>query len=218
MYQFLTCGKQTTLTVLNGENAFESTREMAATLLGITPDQLPKTGALGISVNYGSGSTHPDNVMTTYTPPVDITGTKSIKMLFFEGAEKADSKFNQRYFGEIGFRKAGEDLGKGGTYVQLAGLGLSIAGFPEIGLPLIEVGGNINRVGEIAQIGADINEGKGKNATLRVLSIGASKAVGKGINLTPGTSEIQKIGGNLLGDQAIDKLKEQGLEKNEKEK
>ncbi|WP_262707620.1 RHS repeat-associated core domain-containing protein [Flavobacterium stagni] len=85
------------------------------------------------------------------------------------------------YTGTQGMREFGEDLGKGSTYVKGAGVIItasSVVFGPEVapvGIGIYDAGSGMDDVSTALQVTADIEQGKGAQATTRVLGLVAGK-------------------------------------------
>lgn len=92
-------------------------------------------------------------------------------------------------------------LDYGGTGVQVVGYGVTLFGFPEVGIPLAEGGATISGIGSGIKATMDAAEGNFTGAAIELIGIGVKNAADVGLNsaktLEKGTKDILKQNVNL---------------------
>ena len=79
-------------------------------------------------------------------------------------------------------RLVGSTLQDGGDIVSLAGLGVSVVGAPEVGLPVAAAGRVASGIGTALVIAADLSDGNIVGAALELLSLGGGHLAQRGID------------------------------------
>ena len=127
------------------------------------------------------------------------------------------------YMGTAGFKKAGEDLGDGSTYVKAGGLVVAGAGVvtaqPELvlaGSEIYEFGGAMDNVASGMKTISALNEGNGTKAAVEVIGAVAGEVSGSAIKGVKGVSEVNKLTTKATIDATIDASKEKINSSNDK--
>ncbi len=161
----------------------------------------------GVLYRFGS-----INSVFTYTLPevkIDLSEFEEVPWYFKrspkpkwyqEGGLEGSSEMG-RYYGNNGFKRLGDDLSSVQFYVKGVGIGVSVLGAPEFGMPIYAVGEGMDKTSDVIMIGDAINRSDANTALIYTGGLFFESGFGKLVKLK---DPVRKFAVDALVDKVAD--------------